>query len=80
MDSLETPATDLLSFAFEGPYEVHQHQPLYIDAEDPSRSLDARQFRKLVRSLIAGLRAAGLQRGESVLVNLANSKLLPHWT
>jgi hypothetical protein len=66
-------AIDLLSFAFESPFKVDQEKPLYIDAEDATKSLNAAQLRKIVRSLIAGLKAAGLRNGDNVLVNLANN-------
>ena len=65
--------TDLLTFAFRGPVAYNDHQPLVIDAEDPSRALTAGQFRLLVRTLIAGLQAHHVQRGDCVLVHLGNS-------
>lgn len=65
--------TDLLTFTFCGPTPYNQNQPLYIDAEDPSRSFTAAQFRQLVRTLIAGLKAHNVQQGDCVLVHLGNS-------
>lgn len=65
--------TDLLSFAFRGPVHYDQQRPIFIDAEDPSRSLNAAQFRVLVRTLIAGLKAHHVQRGDCVLVHLGNN-------
>lgn len=65
--------TDLLTFAFRGPVAYNDHRPLVIDAEDPSRALTAGQFRLLVRTLIAGLQAHHVQRGDCVLVHLGNS-------
>lgn len=65
--------TDLLSFAFRGPAHYDQQRPIFIDAEDPSRSFNAAQFRVLVRTLIAGLKAHHVQRGDCVLVHLGNS-------
>lgn len=65
--------TDLLTFAFRGPIAYDDQQPLFIDAEDPSRALSAGQFRLLVRTLIAGLQAHHVQRGDCVLVHLGNS-------
>ena len=64
--------TDLLTFAFDRPYEVDERKPIYIDTEDSIRSLNKREIRTLVRRLIAGFHAAGLRKGESVLVALAN--------
>ncbi|KAK1140753.1 hypothetical protein N8T08_009954 [Aspergillus melleus] len=69
--------TDLLSFAFRGPVHYDQERPIYIDAEDPSRSLNAAQFRVLVRTLIAGLQAHHVQRGDCVLVHLGNNIIYP---
>lgn len=72
------PTTDLLSFAFDAlPLPDDGLQPLYVDAVDPSCSLNARQFRLLVRSLIAGLKAHNVQKGDCVLVNLGNCVLYP---
>lgn len=65
--------TDLLTFAFQGPVAYDDHQPLFLDAEDPSRSLTGSQFRSLVRTLIAGLQAHHVQRGDCVLLHLGNS-------
>ncbi|KAI2775339.1 hypothetical protein DTO012A8_70 [Penicillium roqueforti] len=69
--------SDLLSFTFDGPKPYNQNQPLFIDAEDPSRSFTAAQFRQLVRTLIAGLKAHNVQPGDCVLVHLGNSILYP---
>jgi hypothetical protein len=65
--------TDLLSFTFGGPKLYNPNQPLFIEAEDPSRSFTAAQFRQLVRTLIAGLKAHNIQQGDCVLVHLGNS-------
>ena len=72
-DNNTVPAgTDLITFAFDGPSQVDEETPIYINAEDPSRSLSKSQTRTLVRRLVAGLQAVSLQRGECVLVVLAN--------
>jgi hypothetical protein len=69
--------TDLLTFCFDGPNQYDQRRPIFIDAQDPSRSLNASQFRLLVRTLIAGLKAHHVQRGDCVLVHLGNSVRSP---
>ncbi|KAJ5122225.1 hypothetical protein N7526_009162 [Penicillium atrosanguineum] len=69
--------TDLLTFTFCGPTPYNQFQPLFIDAEDPSRSFTATQFRQLVRTLIAGFKANNIQQGDCVLLHLGNSILYP---
>ncbi|RAL10593.1 acetyl-CoA synthetase-like protein [Aspergillus homomorphus CBS 101889] len=63
---------DIVSFAFNGPVEYDQTRPLYIDARDPSRSLNAQQFKHLVQTLVAGLKRH-VQPGDAVLVHLGNS-------
>ncbi|EPS32474.1 hypothetical protein PDE_07434 [Penicillium oxalicum 114-2] len=68
---------DLLTFTFGGPRAYNPNQPIFIDAEDPSRSLTATQFQHLVRTLIAGLKAHHVQRGDCVLLHLGNSILYP---
>lgn len=69
--------TDLLTFCFDGPNQYNQQRPIFIDAQDPSRSLNASQFRLLVRTLIAGLKAHHVQHGDCVLVHLGNSVWSP---
>ncbi|KAL3472999.1 hypothetical protein BJX99DRAFT_204372 [Aspergillus californicus] len=69
--------TDLLSFCFRGPVAYDEERPLFIDAETPSQSFSARQFKTLVRTLIAGLKAHHVQRGDCVLVHLGNSIIYP---
>lgn len=69
--------TDLLTFTFYGPSPYNQYAPLFIDAEDPSRSFTAAQFRQLVRTLIAGFKAHNVQQGDCVLLHLGNSVSIP---
>ncbi|OJJ50997.1 hypothetical protein ASPZODRAFT_21502 [Penicilliopsis zonata CBS 506.65] len=71
---------DLLTFTFSStnpPSSSSDETPIFIDAENPSRFLSAARCRLLVRSLIAGLRAHGVQAGETVLVHLGNSFIYP---
>jgi hypothetical protein len=65
--------SDLVSFAFDSQVAASRRTPLYVDAACPSRSLGARQFRTLVRKLVAGFKSAGLRRGDRVLVHLFNN-------
>ncbi|KAL4863556.1 hypothetical protein BDV12DRAFT_206396 [Aspergillus spectabilis] len=69
--------TDLLSFCFDGPAAYDGERPLFIDAEAPSCSFSARQFRTLVQTLIAGLKVHHVQRGDCVLVHLDNNIIYP---
>jgi acyl-coenzyme A synthetase/AMP-(fatty) acid ligase len=66
---------DLLSFALEEqPVAYDEQRPLYVDAENPGLSLNVRQVRVFVRTVIAGLkRRAGVEAGDCVLVTLPNN-------
>lgn len=66
---------DLLSFALdEQPVPYDEQRPLYVDAENPALSLNVRQVRVFVRTVIAGLRRrAGVETGDCVLVTLPNN-------
>ncbi|PWY82223.1 adenylate-forming enzyme AfeA [Aspergillus heteromorphus CBS 117.55] len=64
--------TDVLSFAFEGSADYDEHRPLYIDAKNPASCLNASQLRRLVRTLIAGLRCY-IKRGDCVMIHLENN-------
>ncbi|KAJ5542743.1 hypothetical protein N7535_005167 [Penicillium sp. DV-2018c] len=67
----QLPTKDLLSHIFDEP-QYDQDQPIYVDVHKPSRSISCNQARKIVRQLIAGLRAAGLQKGDCVLIHSFN--------
>ncbi|KAE8148971.1 hypothetical protein BDV25DRAFT_157237 [Aspergillus avenaceus] len=69
--------TDLLTFTFNNPQPYDELRPLFIDAEHPSCSLNAPQFKLLVRTLIAGLKSHNVRSGDCVLVHLGNSILYP---
>jgi non-ribosomal peptide synthetase component E (peptide arylation enzyme) len=71
---------DLVSFALDAQASYSPDKPLFIDAENPSISLSADQTRCLVMELIAGLQAAGLQKGDPVMVCIPNNvRLLYLW-
>ncbi|KAK2756530.1 hypothetical protein FQN54_005423 [Arachnomyces sp. PD_36] len=67
------PTQDLLSWIFDNP-SYDQNRPVYIDAKDPSRSISCNQARKLIRQLIAGLRAAGFKKGDCLSVHSFNDQ------
>jgi 4-coumarate--CoA ligase len=50
---------------------------VYIDAYDASNSISAVQAKVLIRQLIAGLKHAGIQKGDTVLVHAFNSIYYP---
>ncbi|CAO2657301.1 Nn.00g034270.m01.CDS01 [Neocucurbitaria sp. VM-36] len=66
------PAKDILSWMYDEPL-FDQNTPIYIDANDPSNSISAAQAKTLIRQLIAGLKHAGLQKGDGVLIHSFNS-------
>ena len=67
---------DLVSFAFDHQVDYDQGKPLYIDALDPDRCLNARQLKLLVQKLASGFKNAGVRKGDRVLVHLFNSVYL----
>src|ERR1700761_1405195 len=48
------------------------HAQIYIDAEDPRRSLSRRQAKQLIRQLIAGFQARSLRKGDCVCIHSFN--------
>ena len=65
------PNTDILSWSFDQ-ITYDQDQPIYIDALNPRNAISARQARTMVRKIIAGLRALGLQKGDCACINSFN--------
>ena len=63
--------TDLVSWTF-GNQDYDQEREIYIDPDDPGRSITASEARTTVRKLIAGFKAAGLQRGDCVCLHAFN--------
>ncbi|RAK95495.1 acetyl-CoA synthetase-like protein [Aspergillus ibericus CBS 121593] len=71
---MNTPLSrDVVTFALEAQAEYDPCEPLFIDAHEPSLSLNATQFRFLVHSLIAGFKANAMQPGDCVLVHMGNN-------
>ena len=56
---------DLLSFVLSN-QSYPQDRKIYIDAKQPDRSYSATEARTTIQKLIAGLRAAGLEKGDCV--------------
>ncbi|OGM48318.1 putative AMP-binding enzyme [Aspergillus bombycis] len=65
------PTTDVISYIFSDPPYDHD-QPVYNDASDHSRSISYNQARVIVRKLIAGLHAWGVQKGDCVAIHSFN--------
>ncbi|KAK5954363.1 hypothetical protein OHC33_004085 [Knufia fluminis] len=74
---IQVPVTDIVSFCFDKQNDFNEEKPVLIDADEPSRCLNYKQYRTLVRRLIAGFRAYGLQDGDSVLCQVGNTYLYP---
>ncbi|OJD19169.1 hypothetical protein AJ78_00869 [Emergomyces pasteurianus Ep9510] len=68
---LELPSKDLLSWIFDNP-SYDQDKPVYVDIRDPSNSISCNQARKIIRQLIAGLRAAGFKKGDCLNIHSFN--------
>ena len=62
---------DLVSFVF-GNTGYDQNRKIYIDPDRPARSLSANEARCLVRQLVSGFKANGLQYGDCVCVHAFN--------
>lgn len=62
---------DLVSWTF-GNFDYDQDKQIYTDPDNPQRSLSASEARVMVRKLIAGFKAKGLQPGDCVCVHAFN--------
>ncbi len=62
---------DLVSWTF-GNEDYDQNREIYIDPDNPGRSITASEARSLVRKLVAGFKAVGLQRGDCVCLHAFN--------
>ncbi|RMJ23667.1 AMP-binding enzyme [Aspergillus sp. HF37] len=70
-ERIQLPSKDLLSFIFDDP-PYDQDEPIYVDVRNPARSISCNQARGVIRKLIAGLRAAGLRKGDCALIHSFN--------
>ena len=62
---------DLVSWVL-GNQSYDQNQPIFIDPDHPERSYTALEARTAIRQLIAGLKAAGLNKGDAVCIHAFN--------
>ena len=74
--SISIPATDLLSWIFPKNQEPSD-EPIWIDAEQPSKSLSLKQLHQWVRRLGLGLYKLNLVSGSVVLVVSQNHIFFP---
>ncbi|KAJ4374200.1 hypothetical protein N0V83_002941 [Neocucurbitaria cava] len=66
------PTKDILSWMYDEPL-YDQDRPIYVDANDASNFISATQAKTLIRQLIAGLKHAGLQKGDGVIIHSFNT-------
>jgi 4-coumarate--CoA ligase len=64
-DDLSSP--DLVSWTF-GNHDYDQDKKIYVHADDPEQSVSASQARRIVKELVAGFQAKGLEPGDCVCV------------
>ncbi|KAF2014491.1 acetyl-CoA synthetase-like protein [Aaosphaeria arxii CBS 175.79] len=70
-DTYPLPEHDLVSFSF-GNATYDLDKPVYYDIDDPNRTISWNQGYRIVRKLVAGFRAAGLQRGDCFSITSFN--------
>lgn len=70
-DTYPLPSEDLITFTF-GNEDYDADKPIYHDIDDESRTISRRQGKTIVRKLVAGFRAAGLQKGECFSITSFN--------
>lgn len=73
---LNLPQTDILSYLFP-PGEATDDTPIWMDAEEPSRSISASTLEAWVRRLGHGLQQSGIDVGDVVLVCSPNHVIVP---
>lgn len=74
--SLDISATDILSYVFpEG--QTPSDEPVWIDADDTTRSLSPRQLLGWVKRLAIGLDRLGVKQHEIVMMQTSNHIFIP---
>lgn len=87
------PHKDILSWTFDNPeYDQDMpvstppslrecllmiYDKIYVDAANPSRSISCRQAKSIIRKMVAGFHAAGLKKGDCVLLHSFNDVRFP---
>ncbi|KAF2140159.1 uncharacterized protein K452DRAFT_230476 [Aplosporella prunicola CBS 121167] len=77
LNSTPVPSLDVVSWALGRQYAYDQDKPLLVDATDRTHSLSANEARSLVRRLVCGLLAFGLQKGDAVCIVSHNDIMFP---
>lgn len=75
-EHVEIPTQDILSWTFDD-LNYDWDEPIYIDGNNPTNSISARQARSLIRKLVAGFRAIGIRKGDCVCMNSFNDIQYP---
>ncbi|KAJ5128789.1 uncharacterized protein N7443_005903 [Penicillium atrosanguineum] len=74
--TLDIPKTNILSYLYPTNQTVSDN-PIWIDAEDPAKSLSPRQMLSWVRRLGFGLDRLGVEKGEVVMIITPNHIFVP---
>lgn len=77
--TINVPVQDFVSFCFDKQVDIDEEESILIDANEPSRQLNTKQCRTLIRRLIAGWKACGLQDGETILCHIGNTVGHDQW-
>ncbi|KAF3764411.1 4-coumarate-CoA ligase 2 [Cryphonectria parasitica EP155] len=73
---LQVEVTNVLDYAFPTNL-TPSDEPLWIDSEDPSKALSARQALQWIKRTSFGLTRLGLQRGDVVMLYTTNHIFIP---
>ena len=75
--SIDIPILSLTSYVFKTPNAHLEDKPLLIDAEKPEYYLSHHSYREWSKRLAAGLRKAGFQTGDRLLLYSGNNVFFP---
>lgn len=75
--SIDIPTQSLSTFVFGSSNATLEGKPLIIDAEKPNVYISHHSYREWSKRLARGLRKAGLQNGDRVLLFSGNSVFFP---
>ncbi|KAJ3478308.1 hypothetical protein NLG97_g8612 [Lecanicillium saksenae] len=73
---VDIPSVNVAEFIFGDP-SVVTDKPIWINADDPTKSLSLRQALGWIRRLGAGLQKLGLKRGDVVMMCSTNHIFVP---
>ncbi|TQV96983.1 4-coumarate:coenzyme A ligase [Cordyceps javanica] len=76
LPDVEIPSVNILDYIFANPQDVTD-KPLWVDADDPAKSLSLRQALGWIKRLGAGLEQLGLKRGDVVMMCSTNHIFVP---